>query len=149
LENFLRLQEDWTGVNLYYNGSMCCMFDSRIANAPWPGTGTVYDPPTRIWGWNTNYSNPSALPPLTPAGQVVSNSTPTVLTVTSLSGTVSVSWTAQPGKTYQAQYTTNLVGGKWQNLGQPFATVPFEFKQALINDSITNRATFYRVVALP
>jgi hypothetical protein len=66
VENFLRLQENWSGVNLYYNGSMVEMFTSQIANYPWPGTGTVYNPPTRDWAYDTNFNNPSQLPPLTP-----------------------------------------------------------------------------------
>jgi hypothetical protein len=66
VENFVRLQENWQNVNLYYNGSMVEMFTSQIANYPWPGTGVVYNPPTRDWAFDTNFSNPSQLPPLTP-----------------------------------------------------------------------------------
>ena len=66
VENFVRFQEDWSGVNFYYNGSMVEMFASRIANYPWPGTGTVYNPPVRDWSFDTNFTNPSQLPPLTP-----------------------------------------------------------------------------------
>jgi hypothetical protein len=66
VENFPRFQENWSGVNFYYNGSMVEMFTSQIANYPWPGTGTVYNPPNRYWAFDTNFSNPSKLPPLTP-----------------------------------------------------------------------------------
>jgi hypothetical protein len=66
VENFPRFQENWSGVNFYYNGSMVEMFHSRIANFPWPGTGTVYNPPVRDWAFDTNFNNPSQLPPLTP-----------------------------------------------------------------------------------
>jgi hypothetical protein len=66
VENFPRFQENWSGVNFYYNGSMVEMFHSRIANFPWPGTGTVYNPPVRDWAFDTNFTNPSQLPPLTP-----------------------------------------------------------------------------------
>jgi hypothetical protein len=66
VENFVRLQEDWTGVNFCYNGSMVEMFQSQLANYPWPGTGTVYNPPIRNWAYDTNFSNPTQLPPLTP-----------------------------------------------------------------------------------
>jgi hypothetical protein len=66
VENFVRFQENWSGVNLYYNGSMVEMFSSHIANYPWPGTGVVYNPPVRNWAFDTNFSNPSQLPPLTP-----------------------------------------------------------------------------------
>jgi hypothetical protein len=66
VENFVRLQENWSGVNLFYNGSMVEMFSSRVANYPWPGTGVVYNPPTRDWAYDTNFNNPTQLPPLTP-----------------------------------------------------------------------------------
>ncbi len=66
VENFVRFQENWSGVKFYYNGSMVEMFPSRVANSPWPGTGTVYNPPNRYWSYDTNFNNPSQLPPLVP-----------------------------------------------------------------------------------
>ena len=66
VENYLRLLENWSGVNLYYNGSMVEMFQSQVGTAPWPGTGTVYNPPVRDWAFDTNFTSPSKLPPLTP-----------------------------------------------------------------------------------
>jgi hypothetical protein len=66
VENFPRFQEDWSGVNFYYNGSMVEMFQSKVSNYPWPGTGVVYNPPNRDWAFDTNFSNPTQLPPLTP-----------------------------------------------------------------------------------
>jgi hypothetical protein len=66
VENFVRFQENWSGVNFYYNGSMVEMFQSQIANYPWPGTGVVYNPPNRNWAFDTNFTNPTELPPLTP-----------------------------------------------------------------------------------
>ena len=56
--------------DVHYNGSMVCMFNSQIANAPWPGTGTVYNPPTRNWAFDQNFSNPAKQPPMMP--QVIS-----------------------------------------------------------------------------
>lgn len=66
VENFPRFLENWTGSTFTYNGSMVCMFDSQIANAPYPGTGTVYNPPIRNWAFDTNFSDPSKDPPLMP-----------------------------------------------------------------------------------
>jgi hypothetical protein len=66
VENFPRLLENWSGQTLYYNGSMVEMFPSQIANAPWPETGVVYNPPTRNWTFDQNFNNPEDLPPLTP-----------------------------------------------------------------------------------
>lgn len=67
VENFPRFLENWSGINFYYNGSMVEMFTSQIANSPWPGTGVVYNPPTRDWAFDTKFSNPTNLPPLTPS----------------------------------------------------------------------------------
>jgi hypothetical protein len=66
VENFPRFLENWSGYNFYYNGSMVEMFPSQIANSPWPGTGSVYNPPTRDWTFDSNFSNPAEIPPLTP-----------------------------------------------------------------------------------
>jgi len=66
VENFPRFLENWSGQTFTYNGSMVCMFDSQIATAPWPGTGTVYNPPTRVWAFDNNFSNPAKEPPMTP-----------------------------------------------------------------------------------
>jgi hypothetical protein len=66
VENFPRLLENWSNQTFTYNGSMVAMFASQIANAPWPGTGSVYNPPTRKWGFDNNFNNPAKQPPLTP-----------------------------------------------------------------------------------
>ncbi len=70
VENFARFLENWSGQTFTYNGSMVCVFSSQIANYPWPGTGTVYNPPTRHWAFDNNFSNPAKQPPMTP--QVIS-----------------------------------------------------------------------------
>lgn len=70
VENFPRFLENWSGKTFWYNGSMVAMFASRIATAPWPGTGTVYNPPTRTWAFDNNFNNPNKQPPLTP--QIIS-----------------------------------------------------------------------------
>jgi hypothetical protein len=69
VENFLRMEEDWSGVILQYNGSIVVMFPSIYATSFWPGTGSgpnVYNPPIRHWGFDYNFTDPSKLPPLTP-----------------------------------------------------------------------------------
>ena len=69
VENFLRMEEDWghgSGVTLQYNGSIVVMFASQYATSFWPGTGSVYNPPTRKWAFDLNFTNPNKLPPLTP-----------------------------------------------------------------------------------
>jgi hypothetical protein len=66
VENFPRFLENWNNCTFTYNGSMVCMFNSQIATAPWPGTGTVYNPPTRNWAFDLNFNNPLKQPPLVP-----------------------------------------------------------------------------------
>jgi hypothetical protein len=66
VENFLRLEEDWGGINLAYNGSIVVLFQSQFAVNPWPGTGTVYNPPSRTWGFDLNFKQQGRLPPMTP-----------------------------------------------------------------------------------
>lgn len=69
VENFLRLEENWSGVTLTYNGSIVVMFPSIYATGTWqaPSTaGSYYGVPTRSWAFDYNFTNPSKLPPLTP-----------------------------------------------------------------------------------
>ena len=66
VENFLRLMENWSGVTLSYNGSIVVLFSSQYASSPWPGTGTVYNPPARAWGFDNNFTQQGKLPPMTP-----------------------------------------------------------------------------------
>jgi len=79
VENFMRFLESWSGDTLTYNGSLVCLFSSQIANAPWPGTGTVYNPPTRDWSFDNNFNNPAKQPPLTPKIRTVMRSQWTLL----------------------------------------------------------------------
>jgi hypothetical protein len=74
VENFPRFLENWSGQTFTYNGSMVCMFSSQIATAPWPNTGTVYNPPTRNWAFDNNFSNPAKQPPMTPQVQTLQRS---------------------------------------------------------------------------
>jgi hypothetical protein len=71
VENFLRLLQDWSSVKLTYNGSIMVMFDSEYATNLWPGTGKVYNPPTRDWSFDTNFLAQPYLPPLTPMFRAV------------------------------------------------------------------------------
>jgi hypothetical protein len=66
VENFLRLEENWSSVTLTYNGSIVVMFPSQYATHFWPGTGSIYNPPNRNWAFDLNFTNPGKLPPLTP-----------------------------------------------------------------------------------
>ena len=67
VENFLRMQENWSGVNLTYNGSIVVLFPSQYATNYWINPGTYYNPPNRYWGFDLNFlKGQNYLPPLTP-----------------------------------------------------------------------------------
>ncbi len=63
VENFMRFLETWSGKTLNYAGSLTCLWQSQQATGNWPGTGTVYNPPTRNWQYGMTLAN---LPPGTP-----------------------------------------------------------------------------------
>lgn len=63
VENFMRFLENWSGKTLNYAGSLTCLWQSQQATGNWPGTGTVYNPPTRSWQYGMTLAN---LPPGTP-----------------------------------------------------------------------------------
>jgi hypothetical protein len=66
VENFPRFLEEWTNLTLTYNGSMVVMFESKYAIAKWDTINTYYNPPVRMWGFDTNFRDPLRLPPGTP-----------------------------------------------------------------------------------
>ena len=70
VENFPRFLENWSGHTFTYNGSMVVMFPSVFARAPWQPTGStigVYNAPVRDWAFDTNFRDPTKLPPGTPS----------------------------------------------------------------------------------
>lgn len=67
VENFPRFLEDWSSKTFTYNGSMVVMFPSQVGVGTWKGTGgNYYNPPTRAWNFDLNFSDPTKLPPMTP-----------------------------------------------------------------------------------
>jgi hypothetical protein len=74
LENFPRFLETWSGQTFTYNGSMICMFNSRVATGAWKDTGSannVYDAPVRQWALDQNFQYDTKLPPATPSLMVL------------------------------------------------------------------------------
>ncbi len=67
VENFLRLLENWSSINLWYNGSIIVMFPSQYATNCWQQTGNYYTAASRKWAFDTNYLVWSGEPPLTPS----------------------------------------------------------------------------------
>jgi hypothetical protein len=65
VENFLRMLENWNGVQLTYNGSIVVMYPSQYATNNW-SYGSYYTAPNRKWGFDLNFTRLSGLPPLTP-----------------------------------------------------------------------------------
>jgi hypothetical protein len=64
LENYPRLHEKWTGVNLNITGSFVALWNSSIATGNW--SNASYSPPLRNWAYDTAFNNTSNLPPFTP-----------------------------------------------------------------------------------
>jgi Tfp pilus assembly protein PilX len=71
VHNFLRYVEAWSGT-LEYNGSIVDLYYSRQANATFKCCATVYSPPGRGYNFDTNFLNPTLLPPRTPLFRTVS-----------------------------------------------------------------------------
>jgi hypothetical protein len=66
MENFPRFLEAWGSTHVFtYNGSMVKMFPSLYATGYW-GLGNTYDPPARNWTFDSNFDDPTKLPPKTP-----------------------------------------------------------------------------------
>jgi Tfp pilus assembly protein PilX len=73
LHNFLRLLEDWSGVNLNYNGSLVSMYYSEYDTGTFKCCTVVYNAPTRHFYFDTLFLNPNNLPPGTPMFQDIVN----------------------------------------------------------------------------
>jgi hypothetical protein len=66
VHNFLRYIENWSSTNLYYEGSMVSLFYSAYGTGSFKCCTTVYNPPHRVYVFDTNFLTPSLLPPGTP-----------------------------------------------------------------------------------
>ena len=66
LENYPRLHEDWSGINLNIKGSFVELWNSSVATGAWQYGDPQYNAPRRSWSYNTAFNNPSNLPPFTP-----------------------------------------------------------------------------------
>jgi len=66
LHNFLRYIENWGGETLNYRGSIVSMFYNRQAVGVYKCCTTVYSPPTLGYNFDTEFLDPSKLPPRTP-----------------------------------------------------------------------------------
>jgi hypothetical protein len=128
------------------------------------------DPLTYSWAWIatgtvclTNGTSPLiSLPPGVYTVQLMVNdgqvdSQPAQVTVTVLrpltaslartNGTIAFSWGSLPGRKYQVQFTTNLLSGPWQNLGDVLTATHTDVSASDTLGSEPRR--FYRVVVSP
>jgi hypothetical protein len=64
LENYPRFHETWSGDTLTYRGSFVSLNKARRVDGAWGSQS--YDPPTRDWNFDTDFSNAANLPPLSP-----------------------------------------------------------------------------------
>ncbi len=69
LENLPRFLEDWKGRELKIRGSMIQMWRSQHATGDY-SYGKYYTAPSRNWGFDTDLTDPSKLPPGTPSIRV-------------------------------------------------------------------------------
>ena len=70
VHNLTRLLENWTGCTLTYNTSIVCLFSSQMATNQFQMPGNYYVPPTRQWGFDPTFYNPSREPPGIPEALV-------------------------------------------------------------------------------
>ena len=73
VENYPRFLENWSGKNANISGAFINLWDSQIGTGRWPGTGSVYNPPTRNWTYDGSLD--STPPPFTPVGVEMSTKT--------------------------------------------------------------------------
>jgi len=73
VHNLPRLLEDWNSPSvktLTLNTSIINLFNSTIATGKFVFPGTYYDPPTRQFSYDLNYSNPNKVPPGIPCALI-------------------------------------------------------------------------------
>jgi Tfp pilus assembly protein PilX len=65
VHNFLRYLENWSGT-LNYKGSLVSLFYATYATGIYKCCAVVYNPPTRNYSFDLDFSTPQGLPPGTP-----------------------------------------------------------------------------------
>lgn len=66
VHNLTRLLEDWTGDTLWLNTSIINLYNSVQATHQFEMPGSYYEPPTRKFSFDLNYTTSTGLPPGTP-----------------------------------------------------------------------------------
>src|SRR5208282_904230 len=65
VHNFLRYLENWNGA-LNYTGSIVSLYYSTYNTGVYKCCNVVYNPPTRAYSFDLDFSTPAGLPPGTP-----------------------------------------------------------------------------------
>jgi hypothetical protein len=73
VHNFLRYVENWSGITSNYKGSLVSFYYSRQAVGVFKCCTAVYSAPNRNYSFDTNFLDPSKLPPGTPRFQDIDN----------------------------------------------------------------------------
>ncbi|HWH57653.1 MAG TPA: PilX N-terminal domain-containing pilus assembly protein, partial [Terriglobales bacterium] len=66
VHNFLRYLEDWTGQTSNYEGSLVSLYFSQYGVGAFKCCNMVYQPPARNYNFDTDFLDPSKMPPGTP-----------------------------------------------------------------------------------
>jgi hypothetical protein len=64
--NFLRYLEDWGGAKLIYEGSLVSLYPAQYGVGTFKCCNMVYSPPDRRYEFDTDFTDPSKMPPGTP-----------------------------------------------------------------------------------
>ncbi|MEW6323546.1 MAG: hypothetical protein AB1635_20945 [Acidobacteriota bacterium] len=80
IHNFLRYLESWSGRTLNYRGAMASFYFNRQAVGTYKCCQNVYSPPTRGYAFDTDFLDPTLLPPKTPMFRDVNTTGFTLIT---------------------------------------------------------------------
>jgi len=73
VHNFLRYMESWSGINLYYRGSLVSLYYAQYNTGVYKCCTLVYGAPGRKYYFDNEFLNPANLPPGTPELQDIDN----------------------------------------------------------------------------
>jgi hypothetical protein len=65
-QNYPRLHEKWTNIQLNITGSFVSLGESRVATGHYQWGPPQYYPPIRSWQWDSSFADYNNLPPFTP-----------------------------------------------------------------------------------
>lgn len=66
LENYPRLHEKWSNINLNIRGAFLALWNSQIAGGAWKYGSPQYTAPRRNWDYEGDFNDVDKLPPFTP-----------------------------------------------------------------------------------